>query len=450
MDDLVAVLQEALIDGETTNATILRCTRVHHRQRDGLRGATQYNVDVGHSGESSTVRALVTTLSLGGNRTRRLWQQLVQSGRAGIVDKSGLRAFAYVPQLDLLVQVFPHDARLPALQQMVPTPSPAVAAVLNQDREGTASGNGGWKGASVRYRPDMRATVQLDYFPADETAQPAGSRYFAKVYRDAEQARHASAVQAALFQAGDSGSSILQVARPFPLDQSLNTLLTGEVPGESLEQRLKRGEDLDHALRASARAVAELHHLPVSAPARPIAMEIAQAREAGDLIIVAQPDLAPLVADILGPIADALENAPMGFIHGDLKPEHIIVGEAADVVSVLDFDLCATADPILDIAHFLAFLGKPSSHARQTTQTLSPGQVFLDAYFTHAPDNGRARIGCYHAITALHRAAGLCRNPGEDAGEQAAAVLDEGLRYLSGDVDEAISPSFRRRMTRTI
>ncbi len=451
LDDLGAVLQEVLIDATTTNATILRCTRVHHRQRDGLRGATQYNVDVGHSSGKSTVRALVTTLSLGGNRTRRLWHQLVQSGRAEIIDESGLRAFAFVPERDLLVQVFPHDARLPALQQLVPAPSPVIAAVLDQDRARTFSGTGGWTGASVRYRPEMRATVQLEYLATDETPQPAGSRYFAKVYREPEKAQRASTVQAALFQAGDPGSSMLQVARSLPLDLALNTLLTQAVPGVSLEQWLQRGEDLDHALRATARALADLHRLPVSAPARPIAMELAQAREAGDLIIEADPDLAPLVTDILGPISDALQNAPIGFIHGDLKPEHVVVGEAADVVSVLDFDLCAAADPILDIAHFLAFLGKPSPHARaQTSQTLSPGQVFLDAYFTHAPDEGRVRIGCYHAIAALHRAAGLFRNPGEDAGEQAAAVLDEGLRYLSGDVDEAISPSFKRRMTRTI
>jgi hypothetical protein len=444
-------LQEALIDATTSNATILRCTRVHHRQRDGLRGATQYDVDVCYSDGAATVRTLVTALSLGGNRTRRLWHQLSQSGRAGIIDESGLRAFAFVPERDLLVQVFPHDARLPALQELVPTPSPAIAAVLDQDRARTFSGNGGWTGASVRYRPEMRATVQLDYLPTDETPQPAGSRYFAKVYREAAKAQHASTVQAALFQAGDPGSSMLRVARPLSLDPALNTLLTQAVPGTSLEQRLQRGGDLDHALRASARAVAELHRLPVWAPPRPIAMELAQAREAGELIIEADPDLASVVTDILGSIADALQNAPIGFIHGDLKPEHVVVGEAADVVSVLDFDLCAAADPILDIAHFLAFLGKPSPHSRATTpQALSPGQVFLDAYFTHAPADGRARIGCYHAISAIHRAAGLCRNPGADSGVQAAAVLDEGLRYLSGDIDEAISPSFRRRMTRTI
>jgi hypothetical protein len=451
LDDLVAVFQAALIDPTSTNATILRCTRVHHRQRDGLRGATQYDVDVGHPDEASPVRTLVTTLSLGGNRTRRLWHQLVQSGRAGIIDASGLRAFAYVPHLDLLVQVFPHDARLPALEQMVPAPSPAIAAVLNQDRARTFSGNGGWTGGSTRYRPDMRATVQLDAIPGDETPEPAGSRYFAKVYREPEQARHASTVQAALFQACDPGSSTLQVARPLPLDLALNTLLTQAVPGVSLEQRLKRGGELDQALWATARAIAELHRLPVLAPPRPIAMELAQARQAGDLIIEAAPDLAPLVTAILDPISDALQNAPIGFIHGDLKPEHVVVSETADLVSVLDFDLCAAGDPILDIAHFLAFLGKPSPRSRaQTAQTLSPGQVFLDAYFTHAPGIGRARIGCYHAITALHKAAGLCRSPGDDAGDQAAAVLDEGLRYLTGDVDEAISPSFRRRMTRTI
>lgn len=450
-DDLVAVFQAALVDATTTNATILRCTRVHHRQRDGLRGATQYDVDVGHSDEASSVRIPVTTLSLGGNRTNRLWHQLIQSGRAGIIDESGLRAFAFVPDRDLLVQVFPHDARLPALEQMVPAPRPAIAAVLNQDRAWAFSGSGGWTGESVRYRPDMRATVQLDYIPTDETPQPVGSRYFAKVYREPELAERASTLQAALFQACDPGSSLLQVARPVPLDPALNTLLTHAVSGVSLEQKLKHGGELEHALRATARALAEMHRLPVSAPHRPIAMELTQAHQAGDLITEANPDLASLVTGILDPVSDALQNAPIGFIHGDLKPEHVVVSEAADRVSVLDFDLSATGDPILDIAHFLAFLGKPSSRSRaQTAQTSSPGHVFLDAYFTHAPDDGRARIGCYHAITALHRAAGLSRSAGANAGEQAAAILEEGLRYLSGDVDEAISPSFRRRMTRTI
>lgn len=450
-DEMVEVFRSALIDPTTTNATILRSTRIHSRQREGLRGATQFDVDITQSDEASSVRIPVTTLSLGGNRTLRLWHQLVQSGRAEIVDTSGLRAFAFVPHLDLLVQVFPHDARLPALEHMVPAPSPAITIVLDQDGLSTFSGGGSWTGESVRYRPDMRATVQFDYIPTDGAPQPVGSRYFAKVYREAELAQRASTLQAALFQAGDPGSSTLQVARPLPLDPAMNTLLTQAVSGVSLEQWLQHGDEIDLALQATARALAELHRLPVVAPQRPIAMELSQARQAGDVIIEAIPDLARLVTDILELSSGALQNAPIGFIHGDLKPEHVVVDAAADTVSVLDFDLCAAGDPILDIAHFLAFLGKPSSQSRaQQAAAVSPGQVFLDAYFTYAPEDGRSRIGCYHAITALHRAVGLCRSPSDDAGERVAAILNEGLRYLSGDVDEAISPSFRRRMTRTI
>jgi hypothetical protein len=450
-EDLIALLQEVLVDTSASNTKILWCDRVHHRQRDGLRGTTQYHVDLQDADGASASRVLVTTLSLGGNRTQRLWNQLVKSGRAAIVDASGLRAFAYVPDLDLLVQVFPHDARLPALAQMVPAPSPALVAVLDQDRARTLPGNGAWAGESVRYRPEMRATVQLDDRSPDERGQPTGVRYFAKVYREPAQAQQAAVIQAALFHAVDAGSPPLQVARPVSLDPALNTLLTSAVSGASLEQKLGSEGDFGHALRETARALADLHALPVQAPARPTTMELDHARQAGEVIVEANPDLAPLVREILDPVADALQDAPLSFIHGDLKPEHVVSDEATGRISILDFDLCATADPILDVAHFLAFLGKPTSNrSAQSRQDPNPGQVFLDAYFAHARDEGRARIASYHAITALHRAAGLCRSRGDDAGEQVSAVLEEGLRYLTGAVDVTVIPTFKRRMTRTI
>jgi serine/threonine protein kinase len=146
-------------------------------------------------------------------------------------------------------------------------------------------------------------------------------------------------------------------------------------------------------------------------------------------------------------VASGLERAPSSLIHGDLKPEHILID--GDRVALIDFDLFGAADPIIDIAHLLGFLRAPQERSRaRGDEAEDVGQVFIDEYFTHVPHSGRARLPLHHAMTSIYRAVGLCRRPGEKPQQRVEAVLREGQAFLEKGADGSL-PSYKRRLTRS-
>ena len=150
---------------------------------------------------------------------------------------------------------------------------------------------------------------------------------------------------------------------------------------------------------------------------------------------------------IVEAVALGLESAPSSLIHGDLKPDHILID--GDRVALIDFDLFGAADPVVDVAHLLAFLGKPQERSRsRREETEDVGQIFVDEYFRHVPDSWRARLPLHHAMTSIHRAVGLCRRRGADHQHLVEDVLREGQAFLERGADGSV-PSYKRRLTRS-
>jgi aminoglycoside phosphotransferase (APT) family kinase protein len=182
------------------------------------------------------------------------------------------------------------------------------------------------------------------------------------------------------------------------------------------------------------------------APQRPLAEEMRRLREAQEIIASARPDLAELVRGMVQAVALGLESAPSSLIHGDLKPEHILID--GDCVALIDFDLVGAADPIIDIAHFLGFLRGPLESSRSLSEESEDiGQAFVDEYFTHVPESGHARLPLHHAMTSIQSAAGLCRRPGAKQHQRVEDVLREGQAFLERGADGSL-PSYKRRLTR--
>ena len=146
-------------------------------------------------------------------------------------------------------------------------------------------------------------------------------------------------------------------------------------------------------------------------------------------------------------VAAGLAGAPSTVIHGDLKPDHILIDGSR--VALIDFDLLARADPVIDVAHLVAFLGKPQERSRsRRDETADTAREFVDEYFAAVPESWRARLPLYHAMTSVHKAAGLCRRGGADRQHLVAEVLREGQTFLAGGSDGTI-PSYKRRLTRS-
>jgi len=445
-----ATLQQYLVAPGRTAYHVQQCRIINRRRRDGSSGTVQYDVRLEDPATGHAWNQIVTGISYGGIRTRRVWESIHRSAAPDTdpAVRIGLPPFAYVPEFDLLLQVFPHDHHMPALAQLIGGPPAKLVPTLMEE-----FGSGDWEltnwdAATVQYRVDKRAILRLTVGTTDtSTGRTFTREFYAKVYRDADEGRHAYRAQYDLHERAFAVGTHLVVAKPIIYADELRTLVTEAVPGTSLSKIIERGEGSIDAVKCAARAVAEFHHLDVVAPQRSLAEDMSRLREAQEILATARPDLADVVRDMVQVVASGLESAPSSLIHGDLKPEHILID--GDRVALIDFDLLGAADPIIDIAHLLGFLRAPQERSRSRGDgTEDVGHVFNDEYFAHVPDSGRARLPLHHAMTSIYRAVGLCRRQAEKQQQRVEAVLREGQAFLEKGADGSL-PSYKRRLTRS-
>jgi tRNA A-37 threonylcarbamoyl transferase component Bud32 len=445
-----APLQRHLVDGFGTSAHIQECRVTNIRRRDGASGTVQYDVSLQDPATGQTWNQIVTGIRYGGDRTRRVWDTI---RRSGVLDAdpnspSAMPPFAYVPELDVLLQVFPHDHRLPALAQLVAGPPSELVPALIEEFGPDSWELNSWQAETVQYRVDMRVILRLTVGATDQSAGRSAKRqFYAKVYRDSDEGRRAHRAQSEIHERAAADAAHLVVSKPIIYVDELRTLVTGALPGPTLSEIIARGKGSIDAVKIAARAVAEFHHLEVVAPQRQYAEDMSRLREAQERIASVRPDLTNDVHAIVQTVASGLEDAPSSLIHGDLKPDHMLID--GDRVALIDFDLVASADPVVDIAHLLAFLRQPQNRSRSRGgASVDIGQVFVDEYFTHVPDSWRARLPLHHAMTSIYRAVSLCRRPSANQQHRVEDVLREGQAFLERGADGSL-PSYKRRLTRS-
>jgi tRNA A-37 threonylcarbamoyl transferase component Bud32 len=444
------ILQQHLQASASAPLRVQECRIANTRQRDGSRGTVQYDLRLEDPTTGLAWNQLVTGITFGGIRTRRAWDSIRRSAAlyAEPEVQSALPPFAYVPELDLLLQVFPHDYRLPSLVQLIAGPPPELVSALIDEFGPGDWGLMSWEAETVQYRVDMRAILRLTVGAADSSNRGSSERqFYAKIYRDVDQGRRAHRAQCELHEQATAVGKHLVVAKPIVYSDGLRTLVTEAIPGTSLSKIIGRGNGSIGAVQSAARAIAEFHQLDVVAPQRSHAEDMARLRAAQGVLASARPELADEVSVIVEAVALGLECAPTSLIHGDLKPVHILID--GDRVGLIDFDLYGAADPIVDIAHLIGFLRKPQQRARsRRAETEDVGQVFVDEYFRHVPDSWRARLPLHHAMTSIYRAVGLLQRRGENH-QHIEDVLREGRAFLDRVADGSV-PSYKRRLTRSV
>ncbi len=431
------VLQHYLrpLDG---NAVEIRACRVSYaRIRGGARCMLEYTLRLGEPATGREWDQVVTGVIYAGGRTGRTWARLARAAPPRVLPGAfpPLAPFAYVPDLDLLLQVFPHDHRLPALALLMAGPPPELEAKLRP-----AFGPGdrrveGWSAESVRYRVDKRATVRLTARVREgATGEVAERRFYAKVYREEEEGAHAYQVLRDLRDQTGGGEAGFRIARPVTYVNGLRTLVQEEAPGTSLDDILLRGEGAIPAMRRAARALAALHlGNMVPARRRPLRDELARLSQARELLRAAHPHLASEIEGVVGAVVAGLAEVAPRPTHCDFRPLHVLLD--GDRVVLLDFDKFAGADPLLDVANLLA----NSSMAQLRTgvregRSEAAARAFAEEYFAHAPAAWRARLPAHYAMAIIGKAAASHRRdlPGLDDG--IGAILQEAKDSLAGRV----------------
>jgi hypothetical protein len=437
-----ALLGEHLRWADGGGVEVLDCAVGYSRQAGG-RVLLHYDVVVRDPETGSEQREMITGIATDPRKSAHLWDEAAQQeappGPGRFVPS--VRVSDRVSGLELLLQVFPFDYRLPALARLMNEPASIAAPYV-----ATPSGHGGaelaWHAKTVRYRVGMRAMVRLTA-GAELSAGEAESiqTIYAKVFRDERDGERTYEIQRAIWEETVAGNAAFTVAEPLAWLPDDRVLLYAEVPGVTLRAILASGEPAEAAVRQAACAIASFHLLPIAAFARnprrrPTRDEEARPEKLGARLRASAPELAGEIDRLVAGIETGLSEGTLAPTHFDLRPGHVLIdGERA---ALLDFDKLTLADPMVDIANFLRLLEKDWKSTRTPAGQEPPlDEIFADEYFARVPAEWAARLPAHYALALLAQAeeTSRARERGEGKtkrGVSSAELIERALVALAG------------------
>lgn len=367
------------------------------------------------------------------NKAERIWQKLQATDPQREIPETLLtfEPVSYIPDLGMLVQVFPYDRRLPALPLLAAEPPPELEPLLL-----ARFGEGDWRAGAytvdpARYREQLEATLRYTVRAREaDTGKTDERRFYVKIYRGEKGERTHLALRSLGKMSETEGG--FAVVRPVAYLSGLRALVLEEVPGTSLEQILLQGHDTVEAARRIARALATFNQVDVGGVRRHLrADRVATLERTGRLLKWACPHLRTKVETIIDATVSGLEEVPLGPTHRDLKPEHIILD--GDRTTFIDLDSFASADPVLDPALLLARLvALPDRSRVPRSRTRTAARAFAEEYFTHVPEAWRNRLPLHYAGAMLEVAYGFFRSQQQDWITKMAALVEEAEDSLAG------------------
>jgi hypothetical protein len=369
------------------------------------------------------------------NRAEQVWRELQATDPRQKIPNPWLtfEPVSFIPELDMLVQVFPYDHRLPTLPLLAAGPPPELEPLLL-----TQFGPGDWRvevwnTEPVRY---LDRGVVLRYTAMARNAATGTRReksFYAKVYRYKKAEQTYQALRALWSQAGAREG--FTVVRPLAYLSDLRALILEEAPGTPLEEILLGDRDITGAVRRVARALAAFNQGDAPATTRRylLADHAAYLDRAGRVLRRGCPHLRLEVESIIEGVLAGLQEVPLRPTHRDLKADHIFLD--GDRTIFIDLDSFAKADPVLDPAHLLARLAAmPALFPIPRQRARAVAREFAEEYFAHVPGAWHDRLPFHYAGTLLKTADGFFRRQVPDWPGRITGLLEEARDSLAGKV----------------
>jgi hypothetical protein len=341
---------------------------------------------------------------------------------------------SFVPELDMLVQVFPYDHRLPTLPLVTAGPPPELEPVL-LGRFGPGDWRvQAWKVEPVRY---LDRGVVLRYTARARnaaTGRRGEKSFYAKVYRYKKAEQTYQALRALWSQAGANGEAFT-VVRPLAYLSDLRALILEEAPGTPLDEILLGEGDTTAALRRVARALAAFNQgdAPQTTRQYLLADHAAYLQRAARVLRRGCPHLRLEVDSIIEGVLAGLQEVPLRPTHRDLKADHIFLDGERTIF--IDLDMFARADPVLDPARLLTrFAAMPALFPISRQRARAAGREFAEEYFANVPGAWQERLPFHYAGTLLKTADGFFRRQVPDWPGRIAGLLEEARASLAGRV----------------
>jgi len=308
---------------------------------------------------------------------------------------------SYLPQANLALWMFPDDPGILGMADVVRRGSTLF------DNSNTLEVTP-WQG----HRPEVEATL-VRYVPSkrcvmryvmQQTETPHS--FYGKVYGNHMDAGLLYDQMRALYAWTRQSAPELTVGQPLGCDRRLNVIWQGSPGGESFPALLP-DLDLPSAMRRIAAAVAALHRGPVQ-PHRtqPVLGEWKKLQRARDALLRFHPGLEREIHAALDPLlaADPGEPPQLRPIHGDLHCSQVLLRDRH--VGIIDFDLYAWGDPLLDVARFLSRFRALVHGELEESEAAAAMESFLGTYEILVPwKMDRPRLGCLMAALMINRQA---------------------------------------------
>jgi Phosphotransferase enzyme family len=369
------------------------------------------------------------------NKAEQAWRELKATDPHQEIPEAWLtfEPVSFVPELDMLVQVFPYDRRLPTLPLVMAGPSPELKPLLVA-RFGAGDWRiEAWNVEPVRYREQGGAVLRYTAKGRNAATGRRRERHFyVKVYRHDKGEQTYQALRA-LWRRTSANGEGFSVVRPVTYLSDLRALILEEAPGTPLDQILLRQRDTTRAVRRVARALAAFNQGDAPATTQPhlLADQVAVLERARRLLGWACPHLRLEVESIIEGVLGGLEEVPLGPTHRDLKPDHIFVDGERTIF--IDLDSFAKADPVLDPAYLLARLAAmPALFPIPPQRARTAAREFAEEYFAHVPSTWQERLPFHYAGALLKISFGLFGRQTSDWPGRIATLLEEARASLAG------------------
>ncbi len=318
---------------------------------------------------------------------------------------------AIVPEMSMLVRLFPFDLILTGLDFATDVPRMLALFRRHLPCPEDACCPSAVRYEVVHYKPERLCTLRYTVQMADSTRQSARScDVFGKVYRD-DRWKSCSELQTVIWRAACASDGVWRCARPVVSVPEERLVLQEAVAGRPFSRRFVElthenasETELTQAerhLKAVASALRSMQCAPVRVR-RSVSFRGLLAHQGRNLPYLrrSHPQLATELVRLraeLARLGGTSSSQPMCFSHGDFAYGNVLLDNEA--VGIIDFDKGSQAEPAYDAAYFLTHLSSFGiRHPKRLRHVTRLCEAFRHAYLSLARDVNPRRLALYEAL----------------------------------------------------
>ncbi len=432
---MLQFFQEHLKPVSARSPLIRQCVPVRFRWRsDGSRCVLQYALGLSTDDNEQLSSLWVTVVVYAhAAQAESAWRKQTSASEWRLIPRT-LFPFApltLIPELGMLIYVFPYDRLLPNLFDIISGPWTEL-----QERLLLCFGPGQWQTEQrftqpARYRAEDSAVFRFVLHGLDTAnLRRKRRRFYAKAYRTTYGEQVAQMFRQLYQRNGGTEQDFAVVEPLFYCPQRL-CLVLDEARGHSLQDLITTSSQADSltSVRRVAHALGAFNKSEIRATRHHSAEQQIEFLERAALLLRwACPSSKTLIDYVVKTVKAGLRDVELVPILWDLKTDHVFLDD--DHVTFIDLDTVSLGDPARDPAHLAAHLAcrvdVPGMNA-QNARVIA--EAFAQEYFSQVPATWRRQFELQFLVAVLEAACGLFKRQELGWVERAVAALQHAESF---------------------